>query len=229
MAKDTGFIKVHRSIINWEWYHDINMHRLFTHLLYRANHKDNKFEGILIKKGQTMVGRIKLAEETGLSQQQVRTCLDKLKSTNEITITSTNRYSMLTLNNWDKYQLNNQQDNQQVTSKQPTDNQQVTTNKNVKNEEECKEVSSSFEDFWKIYPKQRAGSRGKSETAYNKAIEDGRTTEEHLLRVVKLYADSEEVAIGRAKGCVAWFNDDRFNSEYKKKTQKSIMAGTGRF
>ena len=135
-----GWIKLHRSLLDWEWYTDQNTTRLFIHLLLRANHKEKKWRGNLIKPGQVLTGRKALSEETGLSEQQVRTSLNKLKSTNEITIISTKSHSMITVSAWDSHQQDNQQDNQRATNEQPTSNQQVTTNKNVKNgnnEKEC--------------------------------------------------------------------------------------------
>lgn len=72
-----------------------------------------------------------------------------------------------------------------------------------------------FDEFWDKYPKQRAGSKQKALSAYTKAIKEKRTTEEDLLKSVALYADSDEVKRGFAKGCAAWLNDDRFLSEYK--------------
>jgi len=135
-----GFVKLHRSLLNWEWYNDIPTTRLFTHLLLSANFKDKKWKGILIKRGQLLTGRIELSKETGLSQQQVRTALTKLKSTNELTIISTNKYSILEIVNYSLYQdketNSNHQINQQptkpATSNQPAINQQSTTTKEGK-------------------------------------------------------------------------------------------------
>ena len=129
-----GWIKLHRSLLDWEWYDDANTCRLFIHLLLRANHKPKNWRGIAINTGQVLTGRKVLAEQTGLSEQQVRTSLNKLKSTNEITIKSTSHNSLITLVCWESYQQNNQEDNQAVTKQQPTDNQAVTTNKNVNND-----------------------------------------------------------------------------------------------
>ena len=139
-----GWIKLHRSLLDWEWYDDANTCRLFIHLLLRANHKPKNWRGIAINTGQLLTGRKVLAEQTGLSEQQVRTSLNKLKSTNEITIKSTSHNSLITLVCWESYQQNNQDDNQAVTKQQPTDNQPVTTNKNVNNEknEKNKDLSS---------------------------------------------------------------------------------------
>lgn len=133
----SGWVKLHRSLLDWEWYDDINVCRLFTHLILKANHKDKTWRGIKINTGSFVTGRQALSEETGLSEQKIRSCLDKLKSTSEITIESTNRYSVVTLVNWESYQNNDNELTSNSTtnplSNQPTDNQQITTTKNDKN------------------------------------------------------------------------------------------------
>ena len=110
-----GWIKLHRSILEWEWYNDNNTKIVFLHLLLTANHKEKKWQGITIKRGQKLTSLQHLAEETNLSMQQVRTALDKLKSTNEITTKSTNRNTLITIEKYSDYQDkdedNNKQDN----------------------------------------------------------------------------------------------------------------------
>lgn len=141
-----GWIKVHRKLFEWEWYSDSKMVHLFLHLLLSANHKDGKFQGVDIKRGQVLTGRHKLSAVTGLSEQNIRTCLFKLESTNEITIKTTNKNSIITLINYDLYQ--SESDNlesltnkstSKLTINQPTTNQQLTTNNNDKNNKNEKE------------------------------------------------------------------------------------------
>lgn len=143
----SGWIKIHRRILQWEWYSDTNTVRLFLHLLLNANYEDKRWRGFEIKRGQVVTGRLKLSQETNLSEQQVRRCLERLKSTNEITIKATNKYTIITINKYEEYQHTaqennqeiNQQDNQQITNKQPTNNQQITTTKEIKKEKKYKE------------------------------------------------------------------------------------------
>jgi hypothetical protein len=58
------------------------------------------------------------------------TALDKLKSTNEITVEATNRFSVITVVNWDEYQFySEKQTNKKtkpLTVQQPSNNQQIT-------------------------------------------------------------------------------------------------------
>lgn len=92
---------------------------------------------IELSEGQFIFGRKKCSKETGLSEQIVRSCLQALKSTSNITIKSTNKFSIITIINWSSYQSEEEENNQQITIKstnnQPTNNQQITTYKNVKN------------------------------------------------------------------------------------------------
>ena len=151
---DNGFIKLHRKLIEWEWFADSKTFHVFMYLLLDANHTEKKWRGITVDRGQTLTGRIKISEATGVSQQSVRTALSNLSSTDEITIQSTNRFSIITICNYNKYQsiINtvNQPDNQQPTSNQPTTNQQLTTNKNEKNEKnEKKDLKPITKKFTK--------------------------------------------------------------------------------
>ena len=70
-----------------------------------------------------------------------------------------------------------------------------------------------FEPFWKVYPKQRLGSRQNAEKAYSKALARGHPPWA-ILEGAKAYAVSREVADGFAKGTAAWLNDDRFLNDH---------------
>lgn len=145
MANQQGWIKLHRQILEWEWYSDNNCFRLFLHLLLKANHKEKRFKGIELKIGSIVTSRDLLARETGLSSQQIRTALSKLISTNEITSVTSSQGTIIQIVSYEKYQVATNE----ITNEQPTSNQQSTTNKNDKNNKEI-----LFNDFWKLYDKQ---------------------------------------------------------------------------
>lgn len=136
-----GWIKLHRKLIEWEWYKDNNVKIVFLHLLLTANHKDKKWKGQIVNRGQKLTSTEHLAEETNLTIMQVRTALKKLKSTNEITTKVTSKNTLITIEKYNDYQCmieennkqNNIQDNNEITNKQQANNKQITTNKNEKN------------------------------------------------------------------------------------------------
>ncbi len=135
MINQHGWIKLHRQILEWEWYSDNNCFRLFLHLLLKANHKEKRFKGIELKVGSIVTSRDLLARETGLSSQQIRTALNKLISTNEITSETSSQGTILQIVSYEKYQVSTNE----ITNEQPTSNQRVTTNKNVNKEKNNKE------------------------------------------------------------------------------------------
>lgn len=155
MNNANGFIKLHRKMLSWGWYQDSVVKDVFIHLLLTANFRPREWMGFQIEEGQLVIGTQKLADELGLTRQQVRTALNKLKSTNEITIKPTNRFSIITIVKWRDFQSEkvwsnqqiNQHFNQQITNKQPTDNQQITNNQpqlnNYNNIDNIREVEET--------------------------------------------------------------------------------------
>lgn len=103
MAPKHGWVRDHRSILDWEWYHDIPVFRLFHYIRLVANYEDAWWKGILVKRGQLITSRESLAEATDLTQKQVRGALEKLVRTREIAIATTNRFSVITVAKYDYY------------------------------------------------------------------------------------------------------------------------------
>jgi hypothetical protein len=99
-----GWIKLHRSLIDWEWYQDANTRCVFIHLLLCANHKDKHWRGKLIRRGQRLTSLPHLASELKLSVRNVRTAIKHLKSTNEVTCEATCTCTLLTVVKYDDYQ-----------------------------------------------------------------------------------------------------------------------------
>lgn len=168
-----GWIKFFRQFTKWEWYKDTNVKSLFIHLLLSANHKDKNWQGVLIKKGQLITSINSLSEETGLSVQNIRTALNKLKSTNEITIETTSKYTLITIEKYAFYQSisddsnteDNKEINKQLTNEQQTTNKQLTTNKNEKN------IKNDKNDKKNISKKER-------KETFDKLIENYTTNDE---------------------------------------------------
>ncbi len=122
---NTGFIKIYRSMLNWEWFEDTNTTQLFLYLLLKANHKEKEWRSTIIKRGELLTSVNKLKHATQQTIQQTRTSLQKLKSTGAITIHSTSQYSIISICNYDKYQNDNRQSNKAIN--QPN-NKALTSN-----------------------------------------------------------------------------------------------------
>ena len=118
-----GFIKLHRKLVAWGWYQDCVVKDVFLHLLLTANFKDSQWMGVTLKKGQLVTSYKHLSEDLAFSVRQVRTAIDKLKSTGEITTEATNRFTIITVVNWEEYQLFDEK----MTNERQTSDKQATT------------------------------------------------------------------------------------------------------
>lgn len=130
----TGFISLHRKLLEWEWWEDHNTTRLFVYFLLKANWKDKKWRGKIIKRGSFVTSYAKIQNETGLTQRQIRTSLNKLKTTSEVTSKATSKNTLVTVVKYDLYQIDELKTTSKTTSKetnerQTNDKQTTTTNK----------------------------------------------------------------------------------------------------
>ena len=137
---NTGWIKIYRSLLYWEWADVPEMVALWVRLIIRATHEDSQWHGVTISRGQLVTTTAKLAAESGLSPQQVRTCLDRLKASNQINTQTTNKYTIITICKYEAYQetetTEQQTNGKQTTRKQQTNNKQSTSISRTKEQEE---------------------------------------------------------------------------------------------
>ena len=152
----SGWIKLHRSLLDWEWYDDINARLLLIHLLLSVNYDDKKWKGQTIKAGSMILSWDTLSREVGLSKQQLRTSMAKLESSGEVTRKVTNKFQSVTLCKWEKLQSINTQVTDKPTDNQQTNNRQITPTKEIKNNKKEKKyrefahLSLSFDEFEKL-------------------------------------------------------------------------------
>ena len=157
-----GYIKLHRQILHWEWYTDINTKTLFIHCLLLANHKDNTWRGMKIKTGTFATSLRKLSVETGLTVSQIRTSLGKLESTQEIAQETHTSFTIIKVLNYEIYQgseneviaQETHEKSQQSSTQDSTPNsnkQEIKENKNEKNkdnkEKNIKKEIAYFDDI----------------------------------------------------------------------------------
>lgn len=146
----SGWIKLHREMLHWQWYDDVSVKCVFIHLLLSANHAPSYWKGIAIGRGQKWTSVGKLAKECGLSEKQVRIAIDKLQKTGEIVSEGASNGTMLTVCKYDTYQSFDVTEGEQTGKRGAnggrTEGERRATNnknKNIKNDEEQQEVKSA--------------------------------------------------------------------------------------
>lgn len=129
-----GYIKLYRKLEDWEWYDDLQLVGFFVHLILSANYKDSRYHGQIIPRGSLVFGRKEASKRFGVGEQVIRTMLTRLKLTNEITIKTTSKFSIICIGNFEKYQDKpTSKTTSNLTASQPATNQQLTTSKECKN------------------------------------------------------------------------------------------------
>lgn len=99
MAND-GYIKLYRKMMKWGWYTDTNAKCVFLHLLFLAQYEACFYRGIELEVGQAVTSIREISLQTGISVQSVRTAINHLKSTQEITQCTHGKFSVFTIKNY---------------------------------------------------------------------------------------------------------------------------------
>ena len=116
-----------------------NLVYFWCYCLLKATHKQRiakvGFQNVPLEPGQFIFGRLTASKETGLSEQTIRTAIDSLRKSQNLTIKSTNKFSIISIVKWAEYQ---EEVTSKVTNKQPATNQQLTTDKKGKKDKKEK-------------------------------------------------------------------------------------------
>ena len=233
MRAMNGWIKIHRTMLDWEWWDDAVMVKSYLAMLLMCSVKHRRWRGVPIQPGQFVTSRSTLAAHLGISQQQVRTVLRRLVETGEITVQPHAQYTIVTVINWDEYQTGgNQPENQgfehengaeepkvQPASNQPATSQQPTTEERKERENNinntpCAPVRAeepptclTFEQFWDMYGKKV--DREKCRRRFAKVPEKDRAT---IAKVLPVYVGSTPEVTYR-KNPLTWLNGQCWRDE----------------
>lgn len=132
MAEQTTFVKVDRNILQWRWYQDANTVRVFIHLILMANVKDHDFEKITVHRGELVTSLASLSKQLKMSVRSVRTSLEHLKSTGEVTSRNYPHYQVISIAEYDRYQA--------VPTRQTTSNRQGIDKASTSNRQQSKNI-----------------------------------------------------------------------------------------
>ena len=213
MNQLNGWIKLHRGITDWGWYSDPNTKAVFLHLLLTANLEDKEYLGHKIPAGSTVIGLNSLSNKLGMSVQQVRTALEKLQRTGEISKKATNKFSVVTIEKWSFYQGDDRESNKQITNEQqsnnnPITNEQQTDNKRITTPKEYKNIRI------KEYKNKEDIEKDNNNNNYNKRPYGTYTnvylTDEEFDRFIKAYPN--------------WKDKIDYLSAYMKDTGKNYKS-----
>lgn len=177
-----GWIKLHREIVDHWIYQDAEYLKVWLEMLVRARYWDESGTELVgdqlvkVDRGEFIFGRPKWSKRLGISEQRLKTLIQKMIKDEMIEVVQKfPRCTLYRIKNYEKFnqqdnqqsnqqesqqqqgmqddsnQQYNQQSNQQPTSTQPAPNQQPTNNKerkNIKNDKkERNKDNTAFEAY----------------------------------------------------------------------------------
>ena len=112
----TGWIKIWRQLLEWEWSDVPEMMALWVRLLLMANHDTTTWHGVTIEAGQMVTTYAQLAALSGLSVKQVRVCMARLQESGQISIERAAKRQLVSISNYKQFQeLENEKGQQKGT------------------------------------------------------------------------------------------------------------------
>lgn len=178
MRNAGGYVRVYRSIADWEWYHDDRCVRLFLHLLIKSNWAEGRWKGNPIVPGQLITSSVKLAEQLGWTRSAVVRTLEKLKETGDVDTQSNNHWTLVTIANWDKYQGEEEKSDNRTRNKRTTTGQPMRQPPDTIEEEETLKKGNSEEEkypfaiWWNLY--ENKGSKKLAAEQWSKLTDNDR-------------------------------------------------------
>ncbi len=160
---ERGWIKLHRKTIDSAVFRNPDLFMFWSYCLMKASHKPIAqmvgFQTVHLDPGQFIFGRRQAAKELPLSERTIRTCLKKLENSRNLTIKTTQKFSVISVVNWEIYQSNDLQNvptnDLLVTHKRPTgDHKQEQKNKRIK----------------KTYPHSNSSNGGSSDLTFSELL-----------------------------------------------------------
>lgn len=122
-----GYVRLWRKSLDAGWIKNHKLWAFWTYCLMKASHKEHDaivgLQIVHLMPGQFIFGRRQASKETGLSERETRTIVELLKKCGNLTIKTTNKFSIITVVNWHIYQSadtgSDPLNDQQPTNKRP--------------------------------------------------------------------------------------------------------------
>jgi len=222
-----GYVKMWRKSIEGGWLTNHKLWAFWCWCLIKASHKECDvivgYQKVHLMPGDFIFGRKTASKELGMSERSIRTILDFLKSSQNLTIKTTNKFSIISIINWSTYQQdaeqNDQQNDQPPTSHRPATDQPVATNKNVKNVKNNNTSSpeqfisipiqrgleypifySMVEEWKNLYPKVDVEQQLREIRGWNLSHTTKRKTKAGILKHITSWLSREQNKLGADNG-----------------------------
>ena len=138
MSSSSGWVKLHRKLLDNPRFKDGDWLKIWMFLLSSATHKERDIifagERMTLKPGELITSRKSIVEKTGVEPSKVERVLKMMKSEHQIDQRSDNRCRLVSVTSWDEYQVSEHANEHPVNIQRTSSEHPVNTHKNDKNE-----------------------------------------------------------------------------------------------
>lgn len=216
---DNGFVKIHRSLLQWEW-HDLPvMTSLFVHLILMANWKDGKYHGTDVPRGSFLTSTAKLAKVVGCNESTIKRGLKRLQETGEIYVKTSNAGTHIFVHNYAVFQDSGEDTCTNQCTNESTN--RCTTIEEYKKERIKEKKETILSSFFELYPKR--GNKRQAATELVRLLNEGEDETEIMnglnrwMDYWKTFAPDQERYIPNP---FKWLNEKRWNEPVPNFKQK---------
>ncbi len=162
---ESGYIKLHRSLLDWEWHDEPSMMTVFIHCLLMANWTEGKYHGEVIERGSFATSYEHLAQVTGLARSTIYKIVHRLSETGEIEVIRKQSYTIIRVRNYAVFQQSEEDSgntawknqkhsvNTERTQSEPIEEYKNTRNKKVlKKTNKRKRREEILPEYWNPNP-----------------------------------------------------------------------------
>ena len=136
MPEMSSYIKLNRNTIDWTWFKNGNILKVWIYLLINAYYKPGSHQGVRIERGQLATTYSEISDATDMTYDQIRTAIKCLKRSGSVTITRCSKFLVISINNYDDYQGQTQSNPNQIPITSQSQGNIQYNNKNLKERKE---------------------------------------------------------------------------------------------
>lgn len=150
LLSDDTYILMYRKLLTWRWFQEPKTLQVWIWLLLNAYISDHEYKGYVIHRGEIMTSRKQISYETGLTEREVRTALNHLKSTGEVSVRLVPKKQVISILRYDEYQASSPAERpagvRQKSGKSPASDHYINKNNKTKKKKEdsCGDTTTTF-------------------------------------------------------------------------------------
>lgn len=202
----TSWVKLHRQILEWEHFTEPTVLQVWVCLLAMTRPRERRIHGVYVKPNEALISYRNLHEITGLAINTVKSAIDKLVQSGEISVKATGMGTLVKIEKFQQYQLRKRVSTINTPADTPIDALVDTpADTPVDTHEESKTLKNNEKKKQKTTQKTKGKEECKAVTRYDFAFE---AEFKKLTGETFVWAKRENVAVNAIVGKIAKMMQD---------------------